>query len=103
MQIDFSHLDALIENYIQGLPALSSLQNSFPRPSPELIRSLVVTHSLARVAVVQLHIAFADESLKSAAKCLSACKAIIGAISCVAATTLCNVDPLMLVRPNKQL
>lgn len=92
----FDKVDAHIESFILSLPSLASLTSS-PSTPPELIRSLAVTHALARVAVVQLHTPWVDESMRSAAKSISACKAIMAAIRSVPASRLGTVDPLILV------
>lgn len=68
-------LDAQIEDFILSLPTLDILRIY----SPPQTRSLVTTHMVARMAIMQLHIAFADSEVTAAVKCLSSSKAIIAA------------------------
>ena len=68
-------LDSQIEDFILSLPTLDVLRIY----SPPQMRSLVTTHMVVRMAIMQLHIAFADLELTAAVKCLSASKAIIAA------------------------
>jgi len=69
----FNEHDILIEKFILHLPLLDTL-SSFT--DPQLIRHLVITHMIARLAVMQLHQVFAETNLTSTIKCLSASKAI---------------------------
>ncbi|KAI0072826.1 hypothetical protein K474DRAFT_1667317 [Panus rudis PR-1116 ss-1] len=71
----FTRLDGLIEDFILSLPPLDMLRIH----SPAQTRSLVTTHMVARLAIIQLHIGFSDSDVASAIKCLSASKAIIAA------------------------
>ena len=59
-----------------GIPLPQSVLRIY---SPPQMRSLVTTHMVVRMAIMQLHIAFADLELTAAVKCLSASKAIIAA------------------------
>lgn len=69
----FNEHDLLIEKFILHLPLLDSLSSL---EDPELIRHLVLTHMIARLAAMQLHAVFSDSNLTSTIKCLSASKAI---------------------------
>ncbi|TCD67723.1 hypothetical protein EIP91_012022 [Steccherinum ochraceum] len=69
----FNEHDILIEKFILHLPLLDSLSTL---EDTQLIRHLVITHMIARLAAMQLHTVFADTNLTSTIKCLSASKAI---------------------------
>ncbi len=69
------------------------------QPTPEVVRSLVVTHCVARLAAAQLHSPWVNETIKSSAKCLSACKAIIAAVGVMPQESLRCVDPFLIVSP----
>ncbi|CAL1711177.1 unnamed protein product [Somion occarium] len=71
----FNMLDAQIEDFILSLPPLDVLRIHPPAQT----RSLVTTHMVARMAIMQLHIAFADTDVTASIKALSASKAIIAA------------------------
>ncbi|KAI0782138.1 hypothetical protein C8Q75DRAFT_788457 [Abortiporus biennis] len=72
-QTAFNALDNRIEQFILSLPTIASL----PDYPIEIIKSLGKTHMIARLAVIRLHMGFSDHNITSAAKCLSASKAII--------------------------
>ncbi|THG95490.1 hypothetical protein EW026_g6169 [Hermanssonia centrifuga] len=98
-QFAFEAFDTRIEKFILSLPSLTSLKDAPPymQPTPEVVRSLVVTHCVARLAAAQLHSPWVNETIKSSAKCLSACKAIIAAVGVMPQESLRCVDPFLIV------
>lgn len=90
--MSFEATDSLLEKFVLSLPSLQDARSQLPR---DVYRHLAVTHCLARICVVQLHYPFYDDELKSAAKTMSACKAIIAAVEMVPESTLVHTDPLL--------
>lgn len=94
-------LDAQIEDFILSLPPLDVLRIHPPAQT----RSLVTTHMVARMAIMQLHIAFADTDVTASIKALSASKAIIAAFKVLyperpefAEELYLHAEPFLLVR-----
>ncbi|EKM50050.1 uncharacterized protein PHACADRAFT_130574 [Phanerochaete carnosa HHB-10118-sp] len=88
----FETTENLLDRFILSLPSLEAARSQL---APEVHRHLAVTHCLARLAIVQLHWPFYDDELNSAAKIMSACKAIVVAAETVPASILAHVDPLL--------
>ncbi|GJE90909.1 C6 transcription factor domain-containing protein [Phanerochaete sordida] len=88
----FEATDSLLDKFVVSLPSLDTAGAQLP---PDVHRHLAVTHCIARLAVVQLHHPFFDGELKSAAKCMSACKAIVAGVEAVPAGVLTHADPLL--------
>lgn len=89
---NFELTSTLLDQFILTLPSLQTAQAQLP---PDVLRHLTVTHCLARMAICQLNYAFSDNELKSAAMCMGACKAVIGAALAVPVTSLSRTDPLL--------
>lgn len=94
---EFTLIDAQLEAFILSLPSLS------PPPDlpSEVLRHLSLTHMIARLAIIQLHVRFTDEVFMAALKSLSACKAIVNAFRGLIPepddTVSIQMDPLVLV------
>lgn len=90
--MSFEATDNLLDKFILSLPSLEVTCTQLP---PEVHRHLAVTHCIARFAVVQLHYPFFEDELKSGAKIMAACKAIIAAVETIPAPMLAHADPLL--------
>lgn len=92
---EFLLIDAQLEGFILSLPSLP------PPPDlpSEILRHLSLTHMIARLAIIQLHIRFTDEVFMSVLKCLSACKANVNAFRGLIPddTVSIQMDPIVLV------
>lgn len=97
---DFAAIDTQIESFILSIPSLAPP----PNLSPELLRHLTITHMIARLATIQLHIKFTDDVFVCAVKALGSCKAIVNAFRGLLPSSepddseIVRTDPLVLVR-----
>ena len=94
---EFTLIDAQLEGFILSLPSISPL----PDLPSEVLRHLSLTHMIARLAIIQLHVRFTDEVFMAAVKSLSACKAIVNAFRGLIPepddAVSIQMDPLVLV------
>lgn len=78
--------------FINNLPAL-------PVVTPGEACELLVACTIARTAVIQLHIRFARENARSHDSCVAAATSILATIQHVDVHQLEFLDPIMAVRP----
>ena len=88
----FELTDTLLDGFVISLPSLETSQTNLP---PDVLRHILVTHCITRLAMCQLHYPFFEDELKSATKCMSASKAVICAAAAVPADSLTHIDPIL--------
>ena len=90
----FDMTDELLDKFFVSLPQIETAKTQL---TPTVLRHIVTTHCLTRVALYQLHYPFVDEDLKSAAKGMSACKTVIASVAALPVSCLADADPLLAV------
>lgn len=90
----FDMTDDLLDKFFVSLPQIETAKAQL---APTVLRHIVVTQCLTRVALYQLHYPFVDDDLKSAAKGMSASKTVIANVAALPADLLADADPLLAV------
>lgn len=88
---EFSRLDNLITSFINNLPA------QLPAAAPGDACETLVACTVARVAVIQLHIRFSREQERSRDSCVAAANAVVATIRDIDAGRIGYIDPIMAV------
>jgi hypothetical protein len=91
---DFRVLDQLMDNFQNYLIPM----DQFRGLSPAGTRDLLVTHSLAYAATIQLHKNFTSRNANSNPKCLAAAAAVVTILDHVDLSELVFINPTMGVR-----
>jgi hypothetical protein len=95
-QANFAALDQLLTKFQHYLIPMSQFQGLTPHGT----RDLVVTHSLAYAATIQLHKNFASRNAHSNQKCLAATSAIVVILDNADLSEVVYINPIMGVRVN---
>ncbi|KAK1232847.1 hypothetical protein PQX77_004013 [Marasmius sp. AFHP31] len=88
-QVTFGNLNTLIHRFVSELPALSGVS------SKATLRRLLVIHTLARVAAIQLHYIFAAQNANSHAIIVSNAETIVTLLRETNMSDFPFVDPIM--------
>lgn len=87
---EFNKLDSLINAFITGLPQVTMVSRG---DSCERL----VASTIARVAVIQLHVRFVREQARSRQRCLMAANEIVTSVQDIKSVDLGFLDPIMAV------
>lgn len=90
-QAEFGSLDGCIERFKQTLP-------SPERVNEDITHTLLLAHSLAHAATIQLHLRFVGQSSTSRSRCLAAANSIIRLTQILPVRRLSCLNPIMAVR-----
>ena len=91
-QVTFGNLNTVIHRFISGLPPVAGVTSSTTR------RRLLVIHTLARVAVIQLHYIFFAQDPNSHATVLSNAQVVTSLLRETDMSDFPFIDPIMGVR-----
>lgn len=89
---EFSALDALINTFVNNLPPAPAVT---PGDSDSLEHLVACT--VARAAVIQLHIRFAREQVTSRDSCLASANAILATVQNVTVNHVGCIEPIVAV------
>ena len=92
-QEEFVQLDTCIERFKATLPVPERLQS----PSIEMLHSLLVVHTLAQCATIQLHVRFVMQSSTSRSRCLTAANSVVRIAQTLPIQQMRYVSPIMAV------
>ena len=91
---NFLALDQLMDKFHKYSTPLDQFQGL----NPHATRDLLVTHSLAYTATIQLHKNFSSRNANSNRKCLDAASAVVTILNSTSLSEVVYMDPIMGVR-----
>lgn len=87
-------LDSIIDSFVASLPTMDSISRS---TNKDLVRGLLVVHTFARIATIELDAGLQGLNPSRNDKDLSAARAVAFAVLCSNAKEMRHLDPILAV------